>query len=237
MVSCERLSSESNTHFCPCALVACFDDLKVAVCHHAKTAFSISDLKEVEADCDEYAVGLEDADMQDYSQFAQTVATSRENTRDIGEEDIRRVRLANIVARNSASQKKCKRFIASPKPCTEIGWVSIMAVSTLGVIFLATSVIRVLLKKMVSKSVDWNSDQERLVRSLFEHFEAVPRSYKPKKDDDIHISVLSSTRDMDQFHLAWTREPVQVEPARMVGRDRVVPTVDAYEEEDELPLV
>lgn len=211
--------------------------MKVAVCHHDKTVFSLTDLRTVEADCDVYVLSGEGVFIEDQSQFVQSVALSRENAKDIGEDDIRRARLANIVARNSASQEKCKRYIASPKPCTEIGWVSIMAVSTLGVIFLGTTVVRLLLKKMVSKSVDWNSDQERLVRSLFEHFEAVPRSYKPKRDDDIHISVLSSTRDVDQFHLAWTREPVQVEPARMVERERVVPTVDACEDDDELPLV
>lgn len=189
------------------------------------------------AKCDGFIVDREGAFVVNNQQLAEQVATSRKNSADIGAEDVRRAMLANIVARNSAAQKKCKRYIAAPKPCTEIGWVSLMAVSILGVIFLGTTFLRLLLKRLVSNSVDWNGNQERLVRSIFEHFEAIPRSYKPKRDDDIHVSVLSSTRDVDQFHLAWTREPVQAEPARLVASDRVVPTPDAGEDDDELPLV
>lgn len=217
--------------------LGCGENLNVAVCRHARTAFGFVDLVEVDAECDLFEISREGVYGKNDLQFAQYVATSKENSKDIGEEELRRGVLANIVARNSASQTKCERYIAAPKPCTEIGWVSLGAVLGLAVIFLGTTVARLLLKCMVAQSVDWSGDQERLVRSIFEHFDAVPRSYKPKRDDDIHVSVLSSARDLDQFHLVWTREPVQVEPARLVARSQVVPTPEAYDDDDESPLV
>lgn len=215
----------------------CDENLNVAVCRHAKTTFGFVTLVEVEAECDIFEISREGVYDNNDLQFAQYVATSKENPDDIGKDELRRGMLANIVARNSASQTKCERYIAAPKPCTEIGWVSLGAVSSLALIFFVTTCARLVLKCMVSQSVDWSGDQERLVRSIFEHFDAVPRSYKPKKEDDIHVSVLSSARDFDQFHLVWSREPVHVEPARLVARSQVVPTSEAYDDGDESPLV
>jgi hypothetical protein len=166
-------------------------------------------------------------------QLAILVAIQQLNSSD----SIRRALLATIVAENSASQEPCKRYTAVPKACTSIGWVSLFSVLTLALLFIGSTVARIALGCVSKPAINWNSDEEHLVHSIFEHFDGTTRSKGRKKPGDVHVSVLQSGRELDAYHLAWTRDPVSVNPARRVTGNRVIPTADACEDEQEVSLV
>lgn len=132
---------------------------------------------------------------------------------------LRRSLLISHVAVNSANQEPCKRYIASPKSCTQIGWVSVMAVLALIAILVGTSAIRMALAYQVRSSIDWSRDERRVVESIFNCFDPEPAGYQSsrrslkrrrerKHEINFNVSLSREADNYDLCSLEWTRDQV-----------------------------
>lgn len=164
---------------------------------------------------------------------------SGEDTKQINSSTVRRAMLTSIVAQNSASQKQCKRFIAVPKPCTQVGWVSFAGIVTMVVIVFVSSGIRLALVYIVRKNSDWCSDWRRLVGRVFDQFSPTSEGEADRggngaetPDDEIHVSIVESKRSAGLFRLVWSRGLVKDKPMKKVRlQDIVIGEADeAYSE-------
>lgn len=162
---------------------------------------------------------------------------SGEDATQISSSVVRRAMLTAIVAQNSAARKPCKRFIAVPKHCTQVGWVSLAAFLTLAVLLLASIGGRLALTYLLRGSGDWNSDWRRLGESVFNQFspkvesEAVlDKCGDGMLDDELHVSVVESTKNAGSYRLIWSRGRIWQTPMKKVGRKDVVG--EAGEEDD-----
>lgn len=237
----------------------CRDVLTVRVCNYNKGRVVTPDVtvlvgKELDAKCKIYKVSREGRKTD-----VRHIASALFGIKEVGLNEIRRAVIVSLTAENSASTKNCKRYTAVPKECTQIGWVSLGAVLILGVLFVSTSLLRVGLKLSSRDAVDYNGNQERLAQSIFEHFDGYHRSTRdfitpgkhktftqrlqsmflgaPLAHDDIHVSILKSSREPDAYHLTWTRDPIGVEPAVHVPSNSIIPTAESKEDEIEVSLV
>lgn len=146
-------------------------------------------------------------------------------SKDIDATTVRRAALTALVAENSVAQKPCKRHIAVRNPCTQVGWVSLIALVLLVVIFLGSTVMRLVLMRLVRSSADWNSDMRRLVQSVFEHFDSSTysdTSQQKRSRDEYYVSVLSSEQERGAYHLAWTKGLESLLPVPRARFDTII---------------
>lgn len=211
----------------------CQNVLTIRVCSHGRKKLTGRKVEDVTVQCDIFDVDREGRRTQTLP-IASVVADGAANGTTV--ESVRRAVLVGVVAENSAAQVPCKRFVAVPKRCTQIGWVSLMAVVVLGILFLGSLAMRMVLRRLTKPALNWNSDQTRLVQSILEHFDADSWAQNRRskafntKEEDIHISVLPNNCEDERYHVAWTREPVAVAPALRVRSDEIVPAIDTGEE-------
>lgn len=214
----------------------CSNELTVSVCSHPRKRFLEEESTDVKVNCHFFEVDREGR-QTDPMGIAHNIGTNTE--RDIDAAAIRKAMLVAIVAENSAAQIPCKRFIAVPKQCTVVGWVSITAVVSLGVLFLGSLVTRLILMYVTRSTVDWNGSPQRLARCIFECSEAsslnVDRSlsdFDAKEEEDLHISVVQSSRDLDMYKISWTRGPAPNQLATRVHSNSIVPPPTGSSEGD-----
>lgn len=163
---------------------------------------------------------------------------------------IRRAVLVSLIAQNSASIVPCERYLAAPKKCTQIGWVSMSAVFILISLFVITSLTWLGMKMASRGAANFNGSPQRLAKAMFDHFEGPGKkaSHGPSKrkrrekllgevdEDDIYMSVLKGRNDPDSYHLVWTRGPIE-KPAAYIPSSAISPHAEMYEDEVEVSLV
>lgn len=221
----------------------CANRLIAAVCRHEPMSFAgdigPNALQKVSVDCAVYETDREGR-QTDPGGLADIIGLSHPD--DIDGDTVRKAMLVAIVAENSVAEKPCERFVAVPKPCTVLGWVSLAALVSLGIIFWGSIFVRLGLKFATRSTVNWNGSTRRLVLSVFENLDAGSRDRRvgindvSVKNDDLHISVVQSRRDLDHYNLTWTRAPAETQPSTRVRSDRIVQTF-WDDDEDEIPLV
>lgn len=163
---------------------------------------------------------------------------------------IRRALLSSIVAQNSASSKQCSRHLAVPKKCTQIGWVSIVAILMLVSLVILTCCIRIGLALVCDGSADYNGSPQRLAETLFMQFAAPdPKSCAPRKvkksllfgerpeSEEICMSVVNDASSHESHHIIWSRGPnLGAEPATYILSRAIFPRTDTDERDvDDLP--
>lgn len=196
--------------------------LTVRVCRYGRKLRFGPDFQEVRANCDvfekKFAPGpLAGDDNEYYMELDSGVALvlSGDYKKGIERSDVERAILIVRVAANSLTQRPCLRYIAVPKICTQVGWVSTICVILLGALFFVTLFIRLTLLYLVRSALDWSSDKKRLVNSVIDHFDPEEEPHHVQKrgtrklmrsEEQGQISVLRGS-DPGSSRVEWARHP------------------------------
>lgn len=235
-----RTSSNGENHTSTGVISAraCRLEMWVYVCLHERRVHLsrvsvMNDTEKFDMKCDVYEIDREgrqtayDLESVDTDYIVRLL--SGEDAKQINSSTVRRAMLISIVAQNSASQKQCKRFIAVPKPCTQVGWVSFAGILMMAVILLISSGIRLALIYILRGNIDWCSDRRRLVESMFDQFSPKSESEAVHggnggitPDDEIHVSIVKSRRSAGLFRLVWSRGFVKEKPMKKVQLKNIV---------------
>lgn len=210
-------------------IIPCLEVLSVRICSHAEgrkrfgtdRAGGFAAANEVH--CKVYKLSREGRRTDPFS-----IAVALHGEKNIDASALRRSLLVSYIAQNSASTAPCSRYLASPKRCTEIGWVSLCAISLLLGLFLATLFSRLGLQASCRNKTNYNGSPQRLAEAMFDHFQG-QENLEPLREgssadsendsasssfdkSDIHLSVLESNDDQSSHRLRWTRGPLDRKP-------------------------
>lgn len=181
----------------------------------------IGSVKSFEVQCKIRVISREGRRTDSGSIFVALYGVAISETIDISA--VRRAVLVSLIAQNSASNGSCRRYVAAPKECTQIGWVSSGAVLLLMGLFVLTSFVRLWLKLTSRGQANINGSPQRLAVAIFNYFEGPDRrsftvpGKRRKRDhllgpraheEDIHMSVVKGNSERDAYRLVWTRGPL-----------------------------